>query len=64
MAIKGTTPALESALQDAKHKLGASASTGRKPRGRAIGMVEKWNIGKIGFGILAYWVNDPPKAEG
>jgi len=28
-----------------------------------IGMLEKWNIGKMGFGILVYWVNDPPKAE-
>jgi hypothetical protein len=28
-----------------------------------IGMLEKWNIGKMGFGILEYWVNDPQKAE-
>jgi hypothetical protein len=28
-----------------------------------IGMVECWNIGKMGLGILQYCVNDPPKAE-
>jgi hypothetical protein len=26
-------------------------------------MVECWNIGKLGFGILHYWGNGPPKAE-
>ena len=28
-----------------------------------IGMMECWNIGKSGFGILECWVNGPPKAE-
>jgi hypothetical protein len=22
-----------------------------------IGMLESWNVGKMGFGILRYWVN-------
>jgi hypothetical protein len=26
-------------------------------------MVECWNIGKMGLGILQYWVNGPPMAE-
>jgi hypothetical protein len=28
-----------------------------------IGMMEYWNIGKMGLGILGGWVNGPPKAE-
>jgi hypothetical protein len=28
-----------------------------------IGMVECWNIGKPGLGILHYWVIGPPKVE-
>jgi len=28
-----------------------------------IGMVECWNIGKMGLEIMQYWVNGPPKAE-
>jgi len=28
-----------------------------------IGMMECWNIGKMGLGILQYSVNGPPKAE-
>jgi hypothetical protein len=28
-----------------------------------VGMLEYWNIGKMGFRILSCWVNGPPKAE-
>jgi hypothetical protein len=26
-------------------------------------MLERWNIGRMGFGILECWVNGPPKSE-
>jgi hypothetical protein len=26
------------------------------------GMMEDWNIGRMGFGILQYWVNGKPEA--
>ena len=38
-------------------KVGGFAPTCREPPGRAIGMMEYWNIGKMGRGILHYWVN-------
>jgi len=33
------------------------APTCREPQGREIGMLECWNAGKMGFGILDRWVN-------
>jgi hypothetical protein len=26
-------------------------------------MLERWNIGKMGSGILECWINGPPRAE-
>jgi len=42
----------------------ASQRTKTQARGfTPIGMVECWNIGRMGLGILRYFVDGPPKAE-
>ena len=41
------------------HKLEASSQLAYAPEG----MLECWNTGIMGTGILQGWVNGPPKAE-
>jgi hypothetical protein len=40
-----------------KNQVWGFAPTCREPQGRAIGMVECWNNGKLGLGILQGWVD-------